>query len=293
MSIHPISFSIPKCKIVSRIYPKTKFISSLIPGDTSTYIYNTEQDYYDEYRQSMFALTKKKAGWDCMRHYEILANGCIPYFPDISNCPKNTMTTFPKELIKRSNELVKNRQHPSLPLYRLFLDYTKHYLTTEYTAKYVLEKSNHLNNVNRILFLSGDVNPDYLRCLTLHGFKELFGFFCHDYPKINHLYKDNSKNDLYGKGFSYTGLLDSFLHNDIFDKTIEQDIQNHLYDLIIYGSYHRGMPFYNTVMKYYDPQDVILLCGEDEPHSWNIFSSCRKHYDFVKKGHHVFVRELP
>ena len=56
------------------------FISPLIPGKLDTYIYEKERDYYDMYFNSLFALTYKKAGWDCLRHYEILANGCILYF---------------------------------------------------------------------------------------------------------------------------------------------------------------------------------------------------------------------
>jgi hypothetical protein len=47
--------------------------------------YNTEEEYYNEYKKSYFAITTKKCGWDCMRHYEILANGCIPYFLNIEN----------------------------------------------------------------------------------------------------------------------------------------------------------------------------------------------------------------
>jgi len=86
--IHPITFSIPKEKIVSKVPFKTKLVSDMIPGDIKTYIYYTEKDYYNEYRQSMFAITFKKGGWDCMRHYEILANGCIPYFQNLEECPK-------------------------------------------------------------------------------------------------------------------------------------------------------------------------------------------------------------
>ena len=36
--LYPITFSIPEEKIVDNIQPKTKLLSSLIPGDTSTYI---------------------------------------------------------------------------------------------------------------------------------------------------------------------------------------------------------------------------------------------------------------
>jgi len=105
MSIYPITFSIPSSKIIKHKPDKEKFLSSLIPGDFSTYIYNTEEDYYNEYRKSFFAITLKKAGWDCMRHYEIIANGCIPYFKDIEQCPPNTLYLFPKELILKGNTL--------------------------------------------------------------------------------------------------------------------------------------------------------------------------------------------
>lgn len=40
-----------------------------------------------------------------MRHYEILANGCVPYFIDIENCPLNTMYLLPKELFIEANKL--------------------------------------------------------------------------------------------------------------------------------------------------------------------------------------------
>ena len=43
-----------------------------------------------------------------MRHYEILGNYCLPYFPDLKNCPLDTLFNFPKELILESNDLVNN-----------------------------------------------------------------------------------------------------------------------------------------------------------------------------------------
>ena len=86
--LNPIGFSIPKEKLCNYYIKKTKILSDLIPGNTKTYIYNTEEEYYNEYKQSYFAITKLKGGWDCMRHYEILADGCIPYFVNIEKCPK-------------------------------------------------------------------------------------------------------------------------------------------------------------------------------------------------------------
>ena len=107
--LHQITFSIPTEKICKTYNLKTKILSNLIPGNTSTYIYNNEEDYYNEYKTSYFAITSKKGGWDCMRHYEILANGCIPYFLNIENCPKNTMSLLPKELFIQSNILYEDK----------------------------------------------------------------------------------------------------------------------------------------------------------------------------------------
>ena len=95
--IQPISFAIPRSKILGAIdYDPKNILAPLIPGRLNTYIYDNESEYYEMYKKSIFALTYKKAGWDCLRHYEILMNGCIPLFLDIENCPENIITTLPK-----------------------------------------------------------------------------------------------------------------------------------------------------------------------------------------------------
>jgi hypothetical protein len=296
--LHPITFSIPEEKVISHVPQKTKILAHIIPGKLDTYIFNNEADYYTDYRQSMFAMTTKKAGWDCMRHYEILANGTIPFFPDIEECPPNTMFLYPKKLQLQGNKMyekLKQKDFDELTVkemaeyYKLasrFLMHTKAFLTTTNLAKYILMQTNNIN-VNSVLYLSEDMNPDYLRCLTLHGFKTIFGDSCHDYPKVQHLYKsdiDYASSPHYGRGFTYSKLLDNSLHKSTNDASIEEDIKSKKYDIVIYGSYHRGMPYYDLVMSIYDPVDVIIMCGEDE-------HQC-SHNDFIRKGHHFFLREL-
>jgi len=101
----PISFSVPKEKIIQEINNKPFFlIAPLIPGYKKTYIYNDEKSYNNMYEKSLFAITTKKAGWDCLRHYEILMNGCIPLFLNIKNCPELTCTNLPKKKISHVNE---------------------------------------------------------------------------------------------------------------------------------------------------------------------------------------------
>jgi hypothetical protein len=294
MPIYPITFSIPEEKIISIMPKKTKLISSLVPGDTSTYVYNTESEYYKEYQSSIFALTMKKAGWDCLRHYEIVANGALPYFKDIENCPKNTLALWPKDLLVQINQkykqletkVVSNEDTTEIANLMLTLfNHLKNHLTTKKMAHYILERSGN-TNAKKILYLSSSTFPDYLRCLTLEGFKELLGANVHDYPMIPHIYKLNNLDysSFYGKGMTYTNILDESFHDYERDKTIEQDIINLHYDLIIYGSYHRGMPFYNLVSQVYPPDKIILLCGEDE-HSCN-------YHQYDSRGHHIFIREI-
>ena len=95
-NLFPISFAIPTCK-VNFNKNKIKDRAFITPKDRSTYIYNDEFSYYADYNEARFGYTMKKAGWDCLRHYEIMANGCIPYFENIENCPLLTMHSFPKE----------------------------------------------------------------------------------------------------------------------------------------------------------------------------------------------------
>lgn len=299
MPIYPVEFSINATKIVSEVPEKTKLVASLIPGDTATYIYHNETDYYDDYKKSFFAITHKKGGWDCMRHYEILACGCIPLFTDLEECPPNIMTLFPKDIVLQTNKIYKEileKGGDSLVLAHQLcvkelyitplLDYTRKHLTNDNLARYILEKSGH-SDAKRILFLSGDTtNPDYLRCVTLPGFKQLYGSECHDYPKIPHIYTDYPEqmtHELYGRGLTYSRIISPELRKSSYDETVEDDIRNHAYDVIIYGSYHRGRPFWDLVNVFYDKKYIILMCGED-------LHQCDYHtYD---TDYNIFIREL-
>ena len=112
-NILPVAFSLPTCKLRNKkdFLNKTFDFATLIPGVKETYIYTNEQDYYNDYAMSYFGITHKKAGWDCMRHYEILGNYCAPYFPDVLDCPENIMVNWNKKIQKELNNLVDNAFH--------------------------------------------------------------------------------------------------------------------------------------------------------------------------------------
>ena len=91
-----ISFSIPEEKIASKLPPKTKDfpkhivdgeIAALVPGSATSYAFTSEAEYYSDLQSSRFGITTKRAGWDCLRHYEIAANGCVPCFRDLVKKP--------------------------------------------------------------------------------------------------------------------------------------------------------------------------------------------------------------
>lgn len=134
----PIHFAIPECKITTNKLEKIQEYGSIIPGQDE-YKFDIEQNYYDDYNKSYFGVTMKKAGWDCMRHYEILANNCIPYFTDLKDCPKQTLTNLPKELLLEAKELANNfdEQKYFSILDELF-EYAKNNLTTKVLATHIL-----------------------------------------------------------------------------------------------------------------------------------------------------------
>lgn len=137
--VHPVNFCIPERLIVSDIPPKERMLATVVPGDRGTYIYERQEDYYKDYRESYFGLTMKKGGWDCCRHYEILLNGCIPMFPGLEQCPGQTMTFFPKKLVLESNRLLDSFCSDEYWEYNtLLLEHTRRYLTTKAVFQYIL-----------------------------------------------------------------------------------------------------------------------------------------------------------
>lgn len=141
--LRPISFAIPEEKIVRQPFPeKEQLLGRQIPGSASNrgYLFSTEEAYYRDYQISKYGITFKKAGWDCKRHYEILANRCVPLFEKIDQCPPYTMVNFPKKLV---SEIEKNWMSASTTVYEQWLaelfEYTKHNLTTKSLAHYLLD----------------------------------------------------------------------------------------------------------------------------------------------------------
>ncbi len=64
--------------------------SHLISLSSNSYLFTIEDEYYDDLKRSKFGVTTKRAGWDCLRHYEYAANGCVLCFRDLNSKPVNS-----------------------------------------------------------------------------------------------------------------------------------------------------------------------------------------------------------
>jgi hypothetical protein len=185
-SMHPLTFGIPSKHVQDAVQPKGRALSTVIPGDWSTYAYlprnehspqqmaQLERDYYVDMQRSFFGLTWKKGGWDCLRHLELLASGCLPLFTDIARAPRGVLSLYPKRVFQllldfpgitnltgvpgqqgtptstdpsfnpKDRVVVIDQEKINLPLYatavNVLLEFTRDRLTTEAVAAHVLSR---------------------------------------------------------------------------------------------------------------------------------------------------------
>ena len=94
-NVFPTGFGIPEYQIrqidytiKDQLYQKTAPDDALfknvtdIGGSRTHHKFSVESDYYNDLSRSWFGLSCKKGGWDCMRHYEIMAAGSLLLFKD-------------------------------------------------------------------------------------------------------------------------------------------------------------------------------------------------------------------
>jgi len=313
-NIYPLSYCIPdECFVNFESISKNKIfeIANLIPNDTKTYKFraNEEKEYNNLYQQSLFAHTNKKGGWDCLRHYEILANGCIPIFKDLDNCPQNTLTTLPKELIIEANQLLLPWNYNNKPLYDEFLkrilNHCISHCSTSSTIDYFFSKMPHLKTKTKnVLLIRGNSGVNYTRETFWIGMKRYIqnlGGVSTEYPKIDYLYKNfkGEKQHLYGNGFTYAYRLEddyNFNSEEIIEK-----INQKFFDLIIYGKVgpdelyegsHPNMPLWDHIFKKYNKEQIVFLYGGDECIDLTYNNKYKEHIMYHSQYAHCFVREL-
>lgn len=120
--------------------------------------------------------------------------------------------------------------------------------------------------------------------------KQILGNCCVDSVFVPHIYEDYPAPErLYGKGFTYTCILPVSAK----PPPVQIDeIRHGKFDLIVYGSIHRGLPYWDEVSVAYPPERIVLLCGEDcDAANGGAYHECFGK-NLADKGFHVFIREL-
>ena len=96
----PTAFSIPTARVVYSLDTHKRFLfSKHVQCDEAyklvyvqqncqkSYAFTKELDYRRNLAESFLAVTMKKTGWDCMRHYEIAGSGCVMAFYRLEEKP--------------------------------------------------------------------------------------------------------------------------------------------------------------------------------------------------------------
>ena len=308
--IHSLPYSIPDENIIDNIKDKKHIIiSDIIPGDSLTYRFGAddEEEYNKHYQESLFAYTSKKAGWDCLRHYEILSNGCLPIFKNINDCPSTCLISLPKDLIKEYTKILLPYKKEYKNLYDSYmykiLEHVRNNCSTSSSTKYFLEKMKHIK-VKNVLLIRGHAYENYTREFFWIGMKryiQSISGVAVEWPKIDYLYDSymGDKTNLHGYGFNYTGKLKG--DYNFSEAEIIERINHHYWDLIIFGKVgpdecHEGsipnLPLWDKVHEKYNKNQIAFLYGGDECIDLTCENIYNQHISYHSKFAHCFVREL-
>lgn len=98
-NVYPTGFGIPSYQIAEiDLSKKNQLYQTAVPnsclflpdtdlGNRTGYKFYQEEDYFQDIQKSWFGLTCKRGGWDCLRHYEIIANNAVLLFKDYTKKP--------------------------------------------------------------------------------------------------------------------------------------------------------------------------------------------------------------
>eukprot|EP00760_Papus_ankaliazontas_P007260 PhM_4_TR13313/c1_g1_i1/m.21055 len=182
---------------------KTQDCAKIVPRVFSTYTFKTQDAYMAEYRRSLYCITFKKGGWDVLRHYEIIAAGCIPYLIDVEYTPEYALASMPKRLLREARDLpgvefdcvnlkvVINHDVFDTKLYASYLHrimmHAREHMTTTALARYVLSSVYGVNasspkaKLPKMLFLHRGrrgaplrAQGSYSSWMLFHGLKHVY-----------------------------------------------------------------------------------------------------------------------
>jgi hypothetical protein len=157
----PINFSIPAEKIskVGSGYKNKMFNRHIVDEEVARNEENSffssigsdrhyfvrEEEYYEDLKRSKFGITTKRMGWDCMRHYELAANGSVLCFKDLDQkdpfCAPRGLNTNNCIAYQDYADLMKKINSLSPERYKLLLknnyDWIEENTTTKVAQKFI------------------------------------------------------------------------------------------------------------------------------------------------------------
>ena len=262
--VWPISFSYPKSPLNINSKP-TQTLADIVPG--FPYSFDNEFSYMRTYHKAYLGLTQRKAGWDCFRHVEILAAGCVPLMPDAPEIPEFSMVHYPKRAMAVvAKQFRLTGGVPDSSTRRSFRQHFDQFLTSRAMAEYILKAAG-LVDVQKVLFVDAALvgAADYQSVLTLLGMKQLLGANCHVMHPVDYIYSDTNVDTarLYGRGFGYTGILDPELRSTSEQQAARPPIAD--FDALIVGSISRNGEAAARLRGHFPPERTVWIHGEDTP----------------------------
>jgi hypothetical protein len=287
--VWPISFSMHRSNILepSTVQDRSDLISPIVPG--YPYSFTNFAEYLETYARSHFAITHRKAGWDCFRHLEIMASRSAPLMLDASDIPQFSMVHYPKQAFRQILTNARMGGVPSMRTYEALHNFMTENVTTRAMTHYLLQCTQ-ITDMQRVLFVDQQ-HPnavDYLSTLTLIGLKEHFGRQCFPLFPAPWIYRDydGDVSHLYGRGFGTTRLLDPDLRADNELSGTNAELRYPDFDTLVVGSISRNTELAKELARHFAPDRTIWIHGEDTP---PLADQVRSHRAF---GTHLFIRSI-
>lgn len=282
--VYPISFVLMRESYVqNNSEPKGQLISKVIPG--KPYSFSEENQLYEEYRNSDFAFTFRKCGWDSYRNLEILFQRCFPLYLDAKKIPRFCMTFYPKNQIQRVTEsFLASPFSLSKDFKENFFSTALKQLDSRFLGEYLLSCVGFLPK--KILFYDENLDifrGDYQSMMTLKALFQIPDVEVTIVQELEYLFsRQYDQDDLYGRGFGYRGLLDGVKVRREANFNIQL---LDYFDWVVVGSAARNMNFIQSLDSRLSDK-TLMIWGEDRPPT-------RKELHILRsKSKHCFVREL-
>eukprot|EP00667_Euglena_gracilis_P008528 EG_transcript_8644 len=242
-------------------------------------VYGTadEEAYLAKYAAARTVFTKRKAGWDCLRHLEILVAGALYRFRDPSGLDPLTMFHHPKECFAEMAAAASLSDAEYGRLRQEVWEFFRNHLTCDSLVRFMMRAAGFDPCASGpVLFLDRYLarHIDYQANSVFAGLRDVLGPNLHVWQEPHYMYADwdGDYRKLYGNGMGFAMALDPALHSPgVPDGEVVRRLRAGYYKLVVYGSVTRSAPFWAEVTAALPAARVWAVVGEDEPAGWESF----------------------